>query len=506
MKLDNVIIARIQNVAAILIVSVMFYFAAALGRAIWLDEGRLLKSIVSSHSLEDYFNPLPYYDQAQPAVVSFFHHFMVHYVSINVEYIRAATLIISILLSAPIVYVIRKEKMGAMVSSLVFIPFLYTTVYFYTEIKHYAFEISASYIIIFLLYMYLSERINFPTCIILVSLSTAIGFSTFIPAFVVTLVVVTNEIIFKPSSIFRTKNLVAIIIAGIVAAIFFLHMKHLTSLQINNYGGYLSKGLVGDLLILAHIGVTVFGVYFLIAVAMVVVAGLLSNKESFYYRLNIVFILLCALILIGKLTGFYPVIYSRHIVWVTPFAFMLVLSGLSYFIKRSEKGYKILAGVVILLTIIQSVPVIQKLKNGIEITQNNELYERLSELPPSNVVIFPLAQPTLEYYRLLIPDLEKHNYIGLYNYQSSPKYPFGLRDSFIKKIDQVFDNLPTGKFYYLMSGQAPLFSHTASDRRGWRGEYVEMKLHNHHCSYSNIFKGNDVQLLEVSCDAAIKVT
>lgn len=472
-----------------------------IGRSIWIEEGMLLKSIVESDRWVNYLNPLAYYDQAQPLFISLFHHFILHNISLKIEALRLATLLASLIISAPILYLFLKEKTGFLFPALFFIAFSFSIGFYITEIKHYAFEVAASFLMIAIFYLYSTNRLNFAVFTVSIAVVAMIGFSTLIPAFVLVSFIAIAELKNGAQAFFKPGNLSALVLAGLLGSVTLLHMKHLTSRQINNHDAYLSQGLFGDLKTLVASGVDAHGEALTFLTAIMVVVGLLSNRKSYLFRFTLIFLMMIGVVAIGKLTGFYPVASGRHLIWLAPFSLVLSLLGMAYLLKRRDYPSRLALSAASAIIALQSIMVLHETfkENSFELTDNDGLYSALSELPATNVVVFPQAQATLQYYLLLSEELGKHNFIGFVESFSQEKDPNGSNERFSTRVDSVFDNLPAGKFVYVLSHQPPLFSQATRDVQQQRGQYLVSKLQQYGCTHTELFTGNQVQLLEMEC-------
>ena len=144
-KLDFIAHSSFKKIAIFLIaISSMLIFYKMTGRSVWVDEGMLLKSIFTNNFL-DFINPLPYYDQAQPFFVSIIHK-LISLISIDFKIIRAILLIICL---APIIFFVIKisqnEKINPFLMALVLFSTILSVGFYLTEIKHYSFEIIATF-------------------------------------------------------------------------------------------------------------------------------------------------------------------------------------------------------------------------------------------------------------------------------------------------------------------------------------------------------------------------
>ena len=505
--LSNRIIAIKNNRTTALVIlnaATIWVVYIFIGRSIWVDEGMLLKSITESVTWADYFMPLPHYDQAQPMLISWFHHMIVHKISTYTEALRLATFITCLIISSPIAYVLSKEKIESTFIVLLFLAFSSSMTFYLTEIKHYAFEIAASFLMLAILYLKLTKKINFALAALLIPLTANIGFSTYIAAAALLLSIVADEIANKTYNFFNATSILTLFVAGAISIAAIVHMNSILVYQIDNFDAYYSKGFWKDIYGLIRSSAGAHGVLLTIVTAISVVLGLLAKRSSFFFQLTFAFLISVILVVIGKLVGIYPASAARHLMWLTPFSFVLILLALNSLI--ANKNIKAHFASVVMTTIItiQAAYVLFRvfIVEDIELANNKYLYNFLAELPPANVVVFPYAQPTLEYYRILLENLSRHNFIGLENTISSKKDPSKFPERTRSRIDAVASKFPKGKFYYIISHQGPLFASNKGDRitfDQWRGEYTEMSIEKSGCSYKEVITDVKVQLLEIEC-------
>ena len=508
--LTNIVTPSQNNrTTALLILSALIIWVVCIliRRAIWIDEGMLLKNIIESVKWVDYFMPLPNYDQAQPMIISWFHHMVVHKISLHIEIIRLVTLVTCLIISSPIAYVLSKEKIGSISVALLFLAFSLSIAFYLTEIKHYAFEIAASFFMLAIFYLKFTKKINFALAALLIVLTANIGFSTYLAAAALLLTIVVDEITNKAYNFLNATSILALFVAGAISIAAIVHMNSILVYQIDNFDVYHPKGFWKDIYGLIRSSAGAHGVLLTIVTAISVVLGLLAKRSSFFFQLTFAFLISVILVVIGKLVGIYPASAARHLMWLTPFSFVLILLALNSLI--ANKNIKAHFASVVMTTIItiQAAYVLFRvfIVEDIELAKNKYLYNFLAELPSANVVVFPYAQPTLEYYRIILEDLGRHNFIGLENTISSKKDPSRSLDRTRSRIDVVTSKFPEGKFYYIISHQDPLF---ASNKGGgdrttfnqWRGKYTEMSIEKSGCSYKEIIKDIKVQLLEIECN------
>lgn len=505
----NILLNNIKVIKTILVwfifICSAIIFLKMLGRSIWIDEGMLLKSIFEN-SFFDFINPLPYYDQAQPFLVSILHK-LVTLISIDLKTIRAFLLIICLV---PIIYFVVKisknENIKPFLLSLVFFSTILTVGFYLTEIKHYSFEIVATFGMIYFVNNFFKEKSSYFTTIVLVSLISTIGFSSIIPACVIILYISLFQLYKEKQNFFTKKSIFGILLSLILIVITYLHMKHLTIFQISNHDVYLSKGIFDDIKSLAGAALGAYGKVFILVSAFSSVAVLFyANKKSFLFHLNNIFLLTVIIVTLAKLIGVYPVISDRHIVWIVPFNILIVTLFLNAIYQDKNNKMKILFALILIALFVQVVNIAYKsfTTQLNERTANNNLYSFVEKMEPSLFVIHPWTKPSLDYYEKTTPVLTKHTYIDIKdNRKSKLKHSTYSKDHYLKVIDSLFDEIKVNDFYFLISHLVSFEAENLDETSLYRMSYVKDKLLEKNCSYQSIFIDNNVQILKVECQSA----
>ena len=491
----------------IVIFIVIFIFLAAawvfsklIERSIWLDEAMLLKNIEYSYEWLDYFKPLLFYDQVQPAIITIFHNIIFHHISEDLIVFRLSMLLVMSLITIPFFVALIKNKIEILLVLLIVYNFIFQIAFFFTEIKHYGFEVAACFLMIAAMYLGLMKRINFAFSVISISIVAILGFSTLIPAFVMIVFLTIVEIREDYKSFLKFQNIIAVLISGIVGFLVLWNMKELSLYQMNNYDAYLSRGFNEDLRVLLNLYIEIHSRTIALIVFFMLVVGLLSGKDGLYYKFTLVYIGIIFLVLIGKLSGFYPVAYSRHLAWLIPFAFIIIFLGFVYCRLGKSLIMKLIYFMLISILLLQATKIFYRsiYDENTEITSNNSLYKVLSEIKPSIVMVYPYAQPSLEYYMKVNPELNKHKYIGIVEEVSSLKDGSTLQ-RFKRRVDLDFYSVPDERFIYLISHGESIGGNDLYRGNDVYINYIVGKFKQSNCDYYAIYSGKRAQMLEVIC-------
>ncbi|MGL4999098.1 MAG: hypothetical protein ACRC5T_09045 [Cetobacterium sp.] len=457
-------------------------------RSVWVDEGMLLKSLLNIEKYSDFFRPLPYYDQAQPVLASFVMKLIIALISKNYFYIRISYFLFLTLSLFFFHYSIKSDfkKNNKIISLLIAGASISIWGFYFTEIKHYALEMLASFFLVGILYYYHKTENEIKTLFFLIA-TLPLGFSNIIPTGIM-FGYVSLVILYKNRK-FSLKYIIISILLFFIMLIIYFHMKYLTIYQLNNYDVYFSKGLIFDIkeLIISVVGAYGKGIFLISAFSSLV--AFFSDKKSFLFKLNLYFIITSIIILILKTLGIYPVVYSRHIVWIVPFSLVIINLTLDFLKEKKNNFTKIIFYfLIILLTLL----FFRNFNRKIEYTDNNNLYLNVSKLKPSNIVVLPNSQPSLEYYLEIYPELKKHNFI--YSDRSISQKKELNKDYFSIYLDKNFKLNNFNEFYLLNSHITSLLDKKLSER----AEMVVKYLTDNNYIYEIVFTSNNVELLKIN--------
>ena len=84
-----------------------------------------------------------------------------------------------------------------------------------------------------------------------------------------------------------------------------------------------------------------------------------------------------------------------------------------------------------------------------ERTANNKLYLFVKKMEPSLFVVNPWGKPALDYYKMILSDLNKHQYIdGKNDKKSKLILNTSSKERYEKSIDDVFEEINENNFYF----------------------------------------------------------
>ncbi|NHN77247.1 hypothetical protein HA520_08075 [Azotobacter chroococcum] len=471
-----------------LILAILFYgFSYLLGRSVWLDEAALIKSIFHIESILDFFGPLPYYNQAQPGIVSVLMWISSSF-SKEVEFMRFSILFFSIAIASPILIVFEKHRAGNTIFIASISCFFFQVGYFLTEIKHYAFEISAVFFTIYLMHSYRSHKNIYILPII--AIASFLGFSTIIPCAIIMAMIAVSAITDKSFFASPKKNSITALLSGIIILISFANMKAISSQQINGFPEvYESKGIIADAEIFKILLLQVYGIGLLIISACCNAIALFAKRDSFLFYLNIFFLLTISTVFAGKILGFYPITSARHIVWLIPIS--ATINALTVIYTLSLTRHLKLIGVFVFSFIIYefagvSYEILKQRK--VEETDNNGLYGYIAGMPPSLFAVYHVSKYSAEAYLDIDERIKKHRFECI-EYADFRKCMSdkGLKD-----------------FYLIVSHQPSLTTENLVPVLKNSADNVLTAFSENGCLYNTAYSSMNTQLLKVNCGLSLQ--
>jgi hypothetical protein len=502
---------------ALLLLLTIFTIAAVAvlaTRSVWIDEAMLLRNVYES-TIADFLHPLRYYDQASPFLSLVFLKFISEIAGIDIFLFRIMIFGLSIICITPLILQI-KQKFGInylIIAMIMLVGNTYNLLFYFTEIKHYFFEIIGTLLFLYWLINYIDNFEKYTKLYIvwIPIFAAMLGFSTILLMVTAICFVIFNCFLMQT----QKKSFVELLYTHRYIFIYFpisilliyLHMKYITTFQINNTwseSDYGSKGFKRDAIEFYYIVMQAYTLQFFIISATASVASLFINVNSICYKLNVYFVILSLLIVILKFTGFYPVIYSRHIAWIIPINIIIIVLLLHQVTFESHKIFRLIGyGILIGLSaniIIQS----KNLFLGVtaEHQDNNSLYAALTQMDSSDVLVMGNARPSLEIYQMKIPALSRHRYFGIMpeGDLSAIKLPgAAFVGGHLRKEEfghwQLSELPQTRSFLVLISHADPIDREPPREQIGLLRNSLDKKG----CTYVPIFTAHRVQILKASC-------
>jgi hypothetical protein len=479
------------GIALLFLVSIFLSLAS---RSVWVDEARLLKNIIEVNTLSGFITPLPYYDQAEPVPASFFFKAVMAIFHYDIKPLRLSVLAASVLMILPVCLLYKKYKWGLFVFLVAIIGNTFSSGFHVTELKYYFLEVSGSFLAIFAIWEAEENKQIFWTLLIAAIISL-IGFSTLIVSggllgYAFLWCLANREL---PR---RNATIVAFLCAAACVAFSYLYMKHLTIYQMSNYAEYgAGKSLLVSMKSLDGAILGAYGKALLITSCLSSIALFAFNNRGFIFRLNVFFCALVCVVVAGRIFGFYPATYPRHVIWLVPFSLVISSCAILEFTSSRTKTFNVLGWILFVVLALQAGKACYKNFTGenYEYTANNSLYEYMAKMEPSNVLVYPNAQPSLEYYLRLDDRLKKHHYTSVVDETTHTRDPAMEMPTLFSMIRTLFKLRPAGEFYLLLS-----HLDRQNDDKGITA-VIETEINKFDCQYTSVLHVHNAELLRMHC-------
>jgi hypothetical protein len=128
-----------------------------------------------------------------------------------------------------------------------------------------------------------------------------------------------------------------------------------------------------------------------------------------------------------------------------------------------------------------------------EYVDNNDFYRYIADMEPTQFLVYPDAQPSLEYYSLLEPRLNKHQYVRVYDELTQKRDPMLGKAEYEDSIVQLLRHRPATDFSVLVS-----HVNLDTDITG-RGKALVAEINRLNCTYTSYFYVYNAELIRVHC-------
>ena len=479
-------------------------------RSIWVDEATLLINVYNISWLQ-VLKPLPYYDQASPILPLIIIKMIANIAGTNFPFFRVLLFSVNIAFTIPLIRWLIKEKslLSACWYVMAVAATIYSTGYYFTEIKHYGFEVAALFLFLhwFLIYLENRNQALSNKLIWLPILSISMGFSTLLLAPAFLSFVVINSLLehqFKLKSLQQAlqQHAKIIVLLLVTCTIFYMQMKQLTVFQIGNTWSqkiYGNKGFNADVASLYTAFEHAFSPKMIILAVLSSFITLFLAPKSTVFKLNLFFINFVLIVFALKILGIYPVLSGRHVVWMLPISMLITALLIPQMLQSKYKVQQGFAWAIIgilLLTFANNLLILRKGINA-EVTSNNALYAALEKQPASDVLVFIAAQASLEIFQMknkMNLAFTKHRFYGFSLTERVSSMKVAADEQ--KLSDWQFSQLPqTQSFLVLISHDKNINTEPASKRI----LALRSTLAKNNCDYQSIYVGKNAQLLKVRC-------
>lgn len=387
-----------------------------INRSLWIDEAMILVAVYNTDYLR-LFYPLEYYTQAQPVILNYILKLILQFTS-NLILIRLTLFIINFSVFFLLLRKLKKlRNYNYYWTILVVLIFFPTMMYYSTELKHYFAEFLVTFSVIIMFFEFEKSR-NYKTYFFGLTILSAFGFSTLIPIgiFLVYgwLTMLFNEYSFSFQGIYKLlkDRYGLLIISSLIFVVSAGHMVFVTSYQLQN-PAYLNDSIIQSLLTLIYVSIGVFSLNGIALVISSVLFVLLRQKNDEILRLVLIFMSVVIVVSLGKITNVYPILSTRHLVWLIPFGLTFILDLIYQFINDfSYSGVKrIVFTIVFVLSFSISALRGSLRTNQVEVTNNDSLYNEVLNMASNEFVVDHYALPSLKAYQFLDNELSNFDFI-----------------------------------------------------------------------------------------------
>ena len=482
---------RVCTLLALLVLASIFLTLAS--RSVWLDEAMLLKNIIAIDNPADFAAPLPYYDQAEPVLASVFFKAMTAVFHYDIRALRLSVLGLSLLLVAPVALLFRQQRWGLFVFLVALIGNSFSTGFHFTELKFYFLEMSGSFLAI-LAIREAEEHQDIYWTLLVAALVSLLGFSTLIIAGGL-LAYACLWFVTRDDGRQRGYKIGGFLLASACVALSYLYMKYLTMYQLGNYNSYAASSHLDALKDVVRALLGAYGKALMTVSVVASLALLRYGQRDYLYRVNQFFCALVVVVLVGKVAGFYPAVYPRHVIWLVPLSLVISTFAIVRFSASPRLGLKVLGWALFAVLGLQAAKACYNNLEGenYQYTDNNRLYQYISGMPPSDILVHPNAEPSLEYYRLIDPGLNQQRFITSLDESTHRRDPDQEMVAMAADVDRLFAERPADSVYFLTSHLDLQPGETGV------GNLMQRALDRYHCSYTSVLSVTDAELLHLNC-------
>lgn len=483
--------SKLFTLLALLVLASIFMTLSA--RSVWMDEAMLLKNIIEINNPADFAAPLPYYDQAEPVLASVFFKAVMAVFHYDIRALRLSVLTLSLLLVAPVALLFRQHRWGLFVFLVALIGNSFSTGFHFTELKFYFLEMSGSFLAI-LAIREAEERHDIYWVLLVAGLISLLGFSTLIIAGGL-LVYAGVWYVIRDDGSQRAYKIGGFLLACAYVALSYLHMKYMTSYQLSNYSTYASAGHLDALKSVMRALLGAYGKALMIVSVVSSLMLLVFGRRGYLYSVNLFFCTLVLVVLAGKVMGFYPATYPRHVIWLVPMSLVISTFAILEFTQGVSTSLKVVGWVLFTLLALQAGKACYNNLGGenYQYTDNNRLYQYISGMAPDTILVHPNAQPSLEYYRLLDPGLARQHFLTTNDEITRRRDPSQQTATLTSDLDQLIARRPSDSVYFLTShldlqpGEVGV------------GNTLQSVFDKYHCDYNSVLSVTDAELLHLNC-------
>ncbi|WP_196608589.1 hypothetical protein [Nitratidesulfovibrio oxamicus] len=401
--------------AALVSLAAILLSVPLLGRSVRSDEAMLLANFPLG-GMADTLHPLPYYDQASPALYSLFLNLLSSLDFAAMRGLEQFLLVLGMIL----LLAGRDGRWRAFALAALCLFMSPRPVLMLSEFKHYAFEaLGAVAAVTWFARKGRDETFTFRDVLYHVGV-TSLGVSTLVISCVSIGVFMAGRRL-RAARIGR-REMVAAASFALFAALYYLHVKHITTIQIgNNALVYADGGAFKNAVSLLRAWRSAIGAPGLVLTGISVAVLWMARRIVPAGRVAALCGATAVAFFGASMAGMYPADASRHVTWVAGLAWSLVFFAICI-AEREDARMRTVARLTMAGLVCVSLANVVTFHLGskqLEITENNRAIAWLENLPPSDVGLWSGGQPVLECYLRKRPGLARHTYFGRINSRSA---------------------------------------------------------------------------------------
>jgi hypothetical protein len=268
-----------------------------------------------------------------------------------------------------------------------------------------------------------------------------------------------------------------------------LSMVYVTTYQLQ-HPAYQTESLIQSVLIIASVALGAFSLNGA-ALTLASISFLsMRYRNDLVMKLVYIFVAIVFLISVGRLINLYPIIYSRHLIWLIPFGIVFKLEAINLIYLDYEVKSIVSIPLIILFALAFSLqPLRGNLRtNQIEYTNNNKLYETIANFGESQFVVYHNALPSLLVYQNIDDQLQ--NFDLIYYDWSNNEIITVDRDDI--RLRRTLELLEKNQSYYMIFSHIDMSNLKNPDTRNVLFVFDDFGI-----SYEFVLFDNNVSILKI---------
>jgi hypothetical protein len=384
----------------------------AANRSVWIDEAMYLSNL--HQHWQDYFKPLPFYDQASPPLVSVFLSFILDISSNNI-YILRLTILLTVFISLAYFgwQMTKTYKIPQAAITVMFLACNGVFIRYATETKQYALEIAASLILLGCYAQSMRRHTDGQKgAYLFLILSIVLSFFSFGVPLGASALMFERTVFVKNKTIAKHWRLSFFAFLCLYSLLYLVCFKKILFIQFNNYLQVYNVNILRDnfnsLFFWKHT-VSIISQLFLPRLLLVPCVFIAMILAAFNYKslsadqfapVRIALILLSEVLLLSGF-GMYPLATTRQFLYTLPFIAFMIGWSVQQLINYRQKWSSMGSYLVIILMLLSGI------KNDyyayadkFDFQKTKNLYEFIVNSGYKRILVECFVQPSLEFYAM----------------------------------------------------------------------------------------------------------